>query len=200
MIVPGRNMMVNSAARPRLAHISGSLKRLRVVVEPDPMRRLVRQELEVGEAQPEDAEDRPDLVADEEDERGGEKQPLAAFAPERGRARRRAGAEVSVALCYRLRHAPIQLAKAPAGGRLASNMLSEIRRPSRRKRRGLASARPQRGTSSKDRAARPARRSSPRVEVSPSSFRPAPRPSLSASPPSDRAPRPSGRSPRSACR
>ena len=46
MIVPGRNMIVNSAARHRLAHISGSLSAVDVVVEADPVRRLVGQELD----------------------------------------------------------------------------------------------------------------------------------------------------------
>ena len=53
MIVPGRNIMVNRAARHRPAHISGSLNAADVIVEPDPVRRLVGKILEVGEADPE---------------------------------------------------------------------------------------------------------------------------------------------------
>ena len=69
MIVPGRNMIVNRAARHEARPHQRVVKRLRVIVEPDPLRRLVRQELEVGEAHPQNAEDRPDLVADEKYER-----------------------------------------------------------------------------------------------------------------------------------
>src|ERR1700692_2672133 len=52
------------------------MKRLRVIVEPNPLRRLVRQELEVREAHPQNADDRPHLIADEEDKGREEKQPL----------------------------------------------------------------------------------------------------------------------------
>ena len=54
-----------------------------VIIEADPVRRLVRQELVVGEADPEDADDRIDLVSDEKDERRKQKQPRAKTLPER---------------------------------------------------------------------------------------------------------------------
>ncbi len=53
------------------------VERRDVVVEPDPVRRLVGEELVVGEADPEDADDRIDLIADEEDERRQQEQPRA---------------------------------------------------------------------------------------------------------------------------
>ena len=109
MIVPGRNMIVNSAARHRLAHISGSLERLDVIVEPDPVRRLVGQELVVGEAQPEDAEDRPDLIADEEGERRQQEQPLPTPCRSSAWAARPSPAEAHFAGYDRLRHALSQL-------------------------------------------------------------------------------------------
>jgi hypothetical protein len=48
------------------------------------MRRFAGKKLEVGEAQPQDAEDRPNLIADEEGQGRREKQPLAGALPELG--------------------------------------------------------------------------------------------------------------------
>ena len=83
------------------------MKRLRIIVEPNPLRRLVRQELEVREAQPQNAEDRPDLIADEEYEGWDEEQPLGHALPKnRDGTAGNPCAKFNFVVYNRLRHSP----------------------------------------------------------------------------------------------
>ena len=85
------------------------MKRQRIIVEPNPLRRLVRQKLEVGETHPQNAKDRPDLVADEEDEGWEEKHPLGHALPEnRDKTAGHPCAKLNFVVYNRLRHSQIQ--------------------------------------------------------------------------------------------
>ena len=173
MIVPGRNMMVNSAARQRLVHISGSASAVDVVLEPDPACRLVGEELEIGEAQPQDADDRPDLIADEEQQRRSRNsQSDRAQPPSPGRTLRRARFKVLFAGRGCFRHRSFQSSAGPRG---------QSPKESSAQAAGAEVSRvgPRRFT-----------RHGPRWSISPSSPLPRRRPRPSASRPSDRLPRP----------
>ena len=85
------------------------MERIDVIVEADPVRRLVGEELVVGEADPEDAEDRVDLIAHKEGDRRQEEQPGAYAPSQRGRLAAqplpRCADYARLAGRYRLRHA-----------------------------------------------------------------------------------------------
>ena len=67
--------MVNRRRAPEARPHQRIVQRLDIIVEADPVRRLAGEESIVGEADPDDADDRVDLVADEEEQRRQQEQP-----------------------------------------------------------------------------------------------------------------------------